>query len=199
MRIFIKNPFAEKAFTLTEMMITSSLATMVFAGMIMAHMVGWRMFQYSKSKLGGTDDARSAMSRLVEDIRTSKSVKIGTGTVSVFVERPVNAAQQGNAIQIYPTTSTNNYIRYFLNSDSTLCRTTNGSSAKLVMANFITNQVVFTSENYQGVVLTNNENNRVIGLTMQFYQIQYPIIKIGSNEFYDFYQLRTKVTRRTLE
>ena len=48
-------------------------------------------------------------------------------------------------------------------------------------------------------VLTNNENNRVIGLTLQFYQIQYPVIRIGPGELYDFYQLRTKITRRTLE
>ena len=67
------------------------------------------------------------------------------------------------------------------------------------MASYVTNSVVFTSEDYQGTILTNNQNNRVIGLTLQFYQIQYPVMKIGSNQMFDFYQVRTKVTRRVLE
>lgn len=199
MKILSKDAFAEKAFTLTEIMITGSLAVMVLAGVLMGHLVGWRMFQYSKSKNGGTDDARSAISKLVEDIRSAKLVKIGTGNVSVFVECSINSTQQGNAIQLYPTTSTNSFIRYFLASDTTLCRTTNGTTAKQVMASFVTNQMVFTSEDFKGNLHTNNENNRVIGLTLQFYQIQYPVVKIGTNQLYDFYQVRTKITRRTLE
>jgi hypothetical protein len=43
----------------------------------------------------------------------------------------------------------------------------------------ITNNIVFSAEDAVGNVLTNNDNNRVIALTLQFYQIQYPIIKIG--------------------
>ena len=67
------------------------------------------------------------------------------------------------------------------------------------MASAISNQVVFTAENHLGQVLTNNNNNRVIGLTLQFYQLQYPTINIGPGGLYDFYQLRTRITRRALE
>jgi hypothetical protein len=80
-----------------------------------------------------------------------------------------------------------------------LKRTTNGSTAVSIVANSITNQLVFTAENFKGQVLTDNENNRVIGLTLQFYQIAYPIVQIGPGSYYDFYQLRTKITRRALE
>ena len=180
-------------------MVSGSLGLLLIAGVIMGHLVGVRMFQYTRSKLGGTDDARGAITKLIEEIRTAKMAKLGTGSQSTFVECGVNAEQKGNAIQLYATTSTNAWIRYFLSSDNCLHRMTNGSSSAPVMASYVTNSVVFTAEDYQGTILTNNQNNRVIGLTLQFYQIQYPVMKIGSNQFFDFYQVRTKVTRRVLE
>lgn len=189
----------EAAFTLTEMMVTGAIVMMLFAGVITGHLAGVRMFQLTKAKLGGTDDARTAITRLIDEIRTAKLVKLGTGSANSFTACGVNAAQQGNAIEIYPTTATNNYVRYFLAGDNTLCRMPSGSNVTQVLAHYITNQTIFTSESFNGTVLTNNENNRVIGLTLQFYQIQYPVIRIGQGHLYDFYQLRTKITRRTLE
>jgi type II secretory pathway pseudopilin PulG len=189
----------QQAFTLTETMITASLAVVLLGGLLTGHLAGIRMFQYTRTKLGGNDDARSAVSHMIEEIRSAKKIRIGNGDVGSFTECAINTVQQGNAVQIYATTSTNNFIRYFRGTDDCLRRTTNGANSAVVMANWITNKVVFSSEDFAGNVLTNNENNRVIGLTMQFYQIQYPIVKIGSNQLYDFYQVRTKITRRMLE
>jgi hypothetical protein len=59
--------------------------------------------------------------------------------------------------------------------------------------------MVFTSEDFAGNVLNNNLNNRVIGVTLQFYQLEAPPVLIGPGSLYDFYQLRTKITRRALE
>jgi hypothetical protein len=112
----------------------------------------------------------------------------------------VDSLQKGSAIQVYPTSNTNSYVRYFWDAaDKKLKRTTNGATYVSVVANSISNQLVFTSEDYTGMILTNNENNRVIGLTLQFYQLQYPAVAIGPGSYYDFYQLSTKITRRTLE
>ena len=77
-------------------------------------------------------------------------------------------------------------------------RFASASRAQEVVANYVTNQIVFTSENYNGVVLSNNANNRVIGLNLQFYHIEYPIVRVGPDEHFDYYQLRTKITRRAL-
>jgi hypothetical protein len=66
------------------------------------------------------------------------------------------------------------------------------------VANSISNNLVFSAEDYSGSILTNNENNRVIGVTLAFFQLQYPSIPIGPGSIYDFYQLRTKITRRTV-
>jgi len=84
-------------------------------------------------------------------------------------------------------------------SDKRLKRTTNGVSSVYVVANAISNQVVFTAENHLGQVLSNNYNNRVIGLTLQFYQLQYPVVAVGPGNYYDWYQLQCRVTKRTLD
>ena len=189
-----------RAFTFTELMVAMSLLMMVLAGVLTAHLFGIRMFEITKAKLGANDEARRAISMLIEEVRTAKLVKIGSGTLSRFTEVGPTKEQKGSAIQIYQTTDTNQFIRYFWDSgDSRLKRTTNGSSAVSIVANSITNELVFTAEDFKGRVLTDNENNRVIGLTLQFYQIAYPIIEIGPGQYYDFYQLRTKITRRALE
>lgn len=188
------------AFTFNELMVAMSLIMMVMAGVISAHLFGVRLFEITKAKLGANDEARRAISLLIDEIRTAKLVKIGAGSLSSFAEVSPTAEQKGSAIQVYQTTDTNQFIRYFWDAaDSRLKRTTNGSTAVSIVANSITNQLVFTAEDYKGRILTDNENNRVIGLTLQFYQIAYPIVQIGPGGYYDFYQLRTKITRRALE
>lgn len=187
-------------FTFTEIMIAGTLLTVILAGMVTAHLFGMRMLEITKAKLGANDEARQAISLLMNEIRTAKLVKIGSGSLSSFSEVAVNTPQIGSAVQIYPTISTNQFIRYFWDENSKqLRRTTNGSSSVSIVANSITNNIVFGAEDQAGTTLTNNENNRVIALTLQFYQIQYPIVQIGPGQYYDFYQLRTKITRRALE
>jgi type II secretory pathway pseudopilin PulG len=191
---------SRRAFTLTELMVTMSILMMVLAGVLMAHLFGVRLFQITKAKLGANQEARQAISMLMDEIRSGKLVKVGSGSLASFTEVGMNSIQQGSAVQIYPTGDTNTFIRYFWDArDQQLKRTTNGSSAVSIVANSITNALVFTAEDCNGTTLTNNQNNRVIGLTLQFYQIQYPIVLIGPGQYYDFYQLRTKITRRALE
>ncbi len=187
-------------FTLTELMVAGILLMVVMAGLLAAHLFGMRMIEITKAKLGANDEARQAISLMMHEIRSGKLVKIGSGDLATFTEVGMNSPQRGSAVQIYPTTSTNQFIRYFWDAESQkLNRTTNGATSVSIVANSITNSIVFSAEDAVGNVLTNNENNRVIALTLQFYQIQYPIVRIGPGEYYDFYQLRTKITRRTLE
>ncbi len=191
---------AQGAFSMVEMMVAMSVLLLVLAGILSSHVFGMRMFQISRSKLGASDEARKAISMLVQEIRTAKLVKLGDGTLTKFTEVGINSPQKGSAIQIYPSTDTNDFVRYFWDSgDKKLKRTTDATNSVAVVANSITNSLVFTAEDFQGNILTNNENNRVIGLTLQFYQIQYPIVLIGPGQYYDYYQLRTKITRRALE
>ncbi len=193
-------PRAAAAFTLPEFMVTMVLFMFVIGGVIASHIYGLKFFQLSRSKLGASDEARRAVSLLSEEIRTAKVLKIGTGGLSSFTPVSSGAAQRGNAIQIYPGSSTNAFVRYYWDAgDQQLKRTTNGLSYAYVVANAVSNSVVFSAEDHLGNVLTNSQNNRVVGLTLQFYQLQYPTVNIGPGGLYDFYQLRTRITRRALE
>lgn len=187
-------------FTLSELMVTMGVTMLVMAGVLSSHMFGLRLFELTKAKLGASDEARAAVSKMIDEVRGAKILRIGQGNLGSFTEVPVNTVQSGSAIQIHPTTNLNDFVRYFWDAaDNKLKRTTNGATSVSVVAHAISNQLVFTAEDYRGVILTNNENNRVIGLTLQFYQLQYPSVSIGPGNYYDFYQLRTKITRRTLE
>lgn len=188
------------AFTLVEIMVSMAILFMFIAGLLYAQLFGVRMFEITKAKLGASDDARQAISLLISEIRTAKIVKVGTGGLSSFTPTPTNTAQIGNSLQVYATTNTNNFIRYFWDStDSKLKRTTNGSSTVNVVAHFITNNLVFRAEDFRGSVTTNDQNNRVIAMDLQFYQIEFPIYIIGPSNYFDYYELRNKITRRVLE
>jgi prepilin-type N-terminal cleavage/methylation domain-containing protein len=189
-----------RAFTLPEMMLSMSLLTVVLGGVLSAHIFGIKMFELTKAKLGANDDARRAVTKLATEIRAAKSIQVGTGDQSSFQQIDDGSPQQGTAIQIYASTNTNTFVRYYMDtSEKALKRVTDSAPTPSVIAISVTNTVVFTSEDFAGNVLTDNQNNRVIGLTLQFYQLQYPIVPIGPGQYYDFYQLRTRITRRALE
>ena len=189
----------QNAFTLVETMVTMAIFLFIMTGVLSSYMYGLRMFEITKPKLSASDDAREAISKLVNEIRSAKLVRIGNGTLNSFTAVGVNAAQTGSAIQIYATTDTNSFVRYYWDAgEQKLKRLESGAVTFSVMANAVTNAQVFTSEDMAGNIITNNLNNRVIGLSLQFNQIQYPIMAVGPGNYYDFYQLRTKITRRVL-
>jgi hypothetical protein len=45
-------------------------------------------------------------------------------------------------------------------------------------------------------MVSNNQNNCALGLLLQFQQIQYTNLPVGSNNFYTSYQVRTRIARR---
>jgi hypothetical protein len=133
----------------------------------------------------------------VLDIRSAKRVRVGQGDLGSFKECSINTPQQGNAVEIYPTSQTNRFVRYYVDaSDKMLKWTTNGAAAATVMAHSVSNLVVFTAEDFAGNVLTNNDNNQVIGLNLQFSQLFNSSMPVGPGNFLDYYQIRTRVTLR---
>lgn len=186
-------------FTLTEMMVAMAVTVMVVGGVVAAQLYGLRMFEIVKPKLSAADEARSAMALLAQEVRSAFLIRIGQGNAQSFTEVAPNATQIGTAIQIYPTTNMNSWIRYYWDTnDRKVKRTLDGAESVAVIANSVSNNLVFASEDFAGNALTNNQNNRVISMTLQFYQIQYPAIAIGPGSLFDFYQFKSKVTRRTL-
>jgi hypothetical protein len=194
------HPTGLRAWTLTETLVSSSLIILLLAGMIVVQIGGMRMQRITEVKLNASDDARRALNSLIEDVRSAKIVRVGSGGLSSFTAAAANGPQQGNAIQLYATTNTNTFTRYFWDSsDQQLKRAANGSNAVVVLAGSITNPVVFASEDAFGQVLTNGQNNRVIRLFLQFSQLVNPDLEFGTGGLFDYYQIQTRITRRTLE
>ena len=187
--------------TLVELMISLGLFVVTIVGFLFVHISGLELNELVRAKLGASDEARRALSRLVADMRSAGVIRVGTGNIDEFVPSARGSRRSGNAIQVYPRKDDQSrFIRYFWDAaDGRLKRTEDGSASVVVLAHSITNQLIFRGENHAGTVLTNNMNNRVIGLTMHFSQLVSPNLMIGSGGYFDYYQLHTRITRRALE
>jgi hypothetical protein len=182
------------AFTLTEMLISMTLFLLLMLGIVNATLFGMRWFQISQTKLLATDGARKTIGKMSDEIRSCNSTFVGdVSTNGTFTGRTNGEAQIGTGLLIYPTTSTNNYILYFRNAaDQTFRRTSTALGLTTIIAQTVTNTNIFQVQDFQGTVQTNNQNNRVIRCTLQFYQAA------PNTPVPDSYTLDTAVTRRAL-
>ena len=202
-------PRRDAAFTLAEVMVASSIFVMLMGSLVYTFLFGLHLQETTATKLGASDNARKALIHLTDEIRSATTITIGSGDPASFVAVGTNAPHVGNSMQIYTSTDTNSWVCYYYETNtasanfSKLCRTespTNGGTTT-VIASSVTNIIkIFTSEDAYGNPLMNNQQaNRVIGVTLQFYQLEYPLVKVGPGSFYDFYQLHTRITRRKID
>ena len=188
------------AFTIIETMISMSLMTMVLGGVIYSHIMGQRMMQITQAKLGANDSARKAFGKLQDEIRAAKTIAVGAGSSNSFIAAINGGALQGRAIQIYPGTNQNSWIRYYyLTNTSELRRVTSSSSTPQLIASYVANAVLFSKADYLGNTLTTDTGNSTINVRLEFYQLSYPPTKIGTNNVFESYTMQTCITRRTLE
>jgi hypothetical protein len=158
------------------------------------------MFNITATKLSASAGARAALNRMRDEIRSGKTLYVGMGNSTGFTNTAANTPCQGNALQIYPTTATNVFVRYYLDAPAQkLKRVANGGSKAETISSYITNQVAFYAEDYAGNILTNEQNNRVIRLSLEFYQWEFPVAQAKVGAFYDYYHLQTRIARRTIE
>jgi prepilin-type N-terminal cleavage/methylation domain-containing protein len=186
-------------FTLVEMMIALAVFTFIVGGMVAVQIFGLRIYTLASTKLIATTDGRETMNYMRDQIRESQQVYVGTFSNSSFVQ--ANGQQIGNALQIFTTTntaSTNFTVFYMDPSTNEVFCYTNTPAILGMVAQYMTNYNCFQAEDFQGNILTNYQNNPVIRVTLSFSQWEYPIGFIGSNAVnaYDFYFLRTRITRR---
>lgn len=189
------------AMTLPEVMVTMAISSLCLAGFLTLHIFSIRMNHITAVKLGASDQARDVISRLIADIRQSGNVKVGQGSATTFVEPGTNQPLRGNAVMIYPNkTNTNVWVRYYWDSaDATVKRVTSSNATPQVLVEGVTNQYVFAIERFTGQVLTNSNDKRVVGVTLQYNKLVFPSAAIGGGGLFDFYQVRTKIARRTIE
>ncbi len=201
-----------RGFTLAEMVITVGVFLFIFTGVMVAVQVfGLRIYTLAATKLSATAGGREALNQIRDQIREGRTVNVGScsSAVSSSFHLITNAAQQGNALIIYPATNTTWYSIYYL--DTNIANnfrliqfnvSNNITTYTNTLALYLTNNIVFDARDWQNNIVTNEQsldNRSLIGVTMQFSQWEYPIAKVGpSNAWnaYDYYQLRTRVFRR---
>lgn len=183
-----------QGFTLAELLVAISVFILLLGGIISAHLFGLSLFKITETKLNATADARKLIGTMANEIRTCKSAFIGNITNGSFVGKINGESQRGSGLLIYPTTNTSRFIVYFVNpADQTFRRTTSTAGSAIVVAESVTNAMAFSAQDHLGKVLTNNQNNRVIHLNLEFYQAARRMQQA------DYYKLETSVTRRALE
>jgi hypothetical protein len=193
-------PTTRSAFTLAEIMTAMGLFSLVVIGVVYSQLFGMRMFNITSTRVSASDNARKVLNRVRDDVRSGKILYVGNGGDTGFTNIAGHGLRQGNALQIYPTTDTNVFIRYYMDTNSQcLKRTDSGTELVQVLAPYLTNQVAFVAEDFLGHTLTNDQNNRVIKMVLDFYQWEFPIAQAGAGAFYDSYRLQTRITRRTIE
>jgi prepilin-type N-terminal cleavage/methylation domain-containing protein len=183
-----------RGFTMPELMIAISVFAFLVVGIVVAHLYGLSLFRITETKVNATAEARHTLGNLANEIRACKSTWIGNVKNGTFVALLDGEKQQGTGLLIYPTTNQANFVIYFVNpADKTFRRTTSTPGSATVIAEAVTNAVVFRAQDHLGNVLTNNQNNRVIHLNLEFQQ---PARYLQAA---DYFKLETSVTRRALE
>lgn len=179
-------------FTLPETLIATAVFLLLVLGVVAANMFGLKWYQIGQTTLQATSSARETINKMTDELRNCNSAVVGTVSNGVFLAHVDGEVQTGNGLMIYATTNTNNYVLYFVNTNNkTFLRYDTALSTNLVVARSVTNSLVFQSEDYLGHVLTNNQNNRVISCSLQFYSAppQSPVA--------GYYQLQTAVAPRS--
>lgn len=191
---------SQLAVTLVELLVTMTLTTFVVGGVVYSHIMGGRLMQFAAAKLGTSDSSRKAFSKLQDEIRAATTIRIGNGTATNFTAITNGASMQGRAIEINPTTNNNWWIRYYyVTNASELRRVTSSNNTSQLIASYVTNAVLFSKEDYLGNTLTADTGNSTVSIRLQFYQLTYPMTKVGTNNFYESFQLQTRITRRILQ
>jgi hypothetical protein len=196
-----RGPGKSRAFTLTEIMIAAGLLSVVVIAGLYSHLFGLKLSIFNQTKLHAMYNTRAVLNYTRDDIRSAKLFYIGNGSAGGFTNAADGAAQQGNAIQIFSTGDTNGpYTRYYVDTvEQSFKRTTSLSANPQVIARYITNQMAFRAEDFSGKVLTNNQNNRVVCLTLDVCQWEFAVLQPGRGAFSDYYRLQTKVARRATD
>lgn len=190
---------ASRAFTITELLIAMSIFLFVVGAIVATNFFGFRMIGVTQPKLGASAETRQTVNLMLSDISSAKILRIGNGDQSSFTNAVFGALRQGNAIQLYPSTDSNVFVRYFKDATNQLTRlfSTNGVTSTSMVAGAVTNSVLFTAEDFGGNPLTNDYNNMVIGIDLQFYQLNGTGTPVGPGKYFNSYRVQTRVTRRS--
>jgi hypothetical protein len=174
-------------FTIVELLTTMSIFLLVMTALITVQLLGLKMNAISGSKMVSTTAAMKSLTYMRKQVLGAFSVEVGNGDDSSFTSNGTN----GDAMEIFPGTNLNNYLRYYW-ATNTLCEMNSSNSHVTVIADNITNQPVFEMVDFQGNMSSSSREHFSIKLTLQFAQLDY---RIPTNK-YEYFTFVTEMTPR---
>jgi hypothetical protein len=191
-----------RAFTLTEMLIASTIFMLLVAGIVSSNIFGLRMLQLTEPKQQAAGRARELINELSQDISEGWLVEVGSDSGSGFSPVPPLQVKQGNALKISYGSDTNDFVVYYHDAGADeLIRYTSAAPSGEVMAWGVTNPVVFTGEVLDlglntWVPLQGSRTTMAIRVSLQFSELERTRTPIGPDYIYKGYQFQSRLIWR---
>lgn len=180
----------DDAFTLAEMMTTMAIFSLVVAAMVSLQLFGFKMDSLTEGKLKTAASSLKVLDQVRDNVLEAYLVSVGNGNGASFT----NTGTTGNALEIYPGTNLNNYIRFYVvSSTSGLYEFNSTNNRVLLIASNIVDTTPFEAVDFQGNISSSSQEHYAIQMTLQFAQLDYTV---PSNTL-DYYALETEMTPRT--
>jgi hypothetical protein len=181
-------------------MIAMGIFMFIIGGMVASQIFGMRVYTVAATKLSATASGRKTLNAMRDEIRSSQQTYVGIYANGTFKQMTNGYPQIGNAVQLFTTTNnaSTNFVVFYMDPGTNEVISVDNLGNQEVLAKYMTNVYCFQAEDYRGNILTNYQNNPVIRVTMSFYQWEYPIGYVAGvgMDAYDYYYLRTRITRR---
>ncbi|MCL4180838.1 MAG: hypothetical protein KJ072_24210 [Verrucomicrobia bacterium] len=179
------------------MMIATSIFMLVVAGVIASNLFGLRMIELTEPKQQAAQRARELVNLLSDDIGTGWLVEVGNEDAGGFVPVPLGESKRGNALRIYYNSDTNDFVTYFQDTVSgELLRYSSLAPEAALVARGVINPLVFTGEDAAANVLTNHRTAMVIGVQLQFSELERTGTPVGPDHTYKSYEFQTRLSWR---
>src|SRR5580693_5911789 len=94
----------KEGFTLTEILVASTIFILLVGGIIAANLFGLRMFQMTQTKLQVTQWSRETIMRLRDEIHVCNNAQVGIVSNGVFMAFLDGETQQGNGLLLNTST-----------------------------------------------------------------------------------------------
>jgi len=182
------------AFTLPEVMVAMTLFLMVLAAVVTSNLFGVRMLEVNQPKLDADVQARRLIARVVEEVRSVSNARVGVGDENTFSSFMPGVLRSGNALQLWETNAAV-FVRYYRDAASEqLMRVASGGWPEVIVGG-VTNEQVFTAENFLGIIQTSDPETVVIGVTLRFGTVGQGAT-VGPDHLIKGHELRLKATPR---
>ena len=178
------------AFTSAEIMTALAIFSLVVIAMVSLQTFGFKMNALTASKLKSTAAGLKVLDQIRDRVREADSVVVGNGNSTSFT----TTGTSGNALQIYPGTNANDYLRFYVATNTTTLYELDSLNGQVsVIAANIVNLSAFQAVDFQGNISSSSQEHYAIRLTLQLRQLKYTV----PTNTYDYYTLETEMTPRS--